>query len=74
MLQSVHSAVKDLADFTDMLSGEDRVTLSSLRAVLHILRNKVLVESYVDTTLTKDIKGVFLLIWKESILMLKHLR
>ena len=56
VLQSVHSAVKDLADFTDMLSGEDRVTLSSLRAVLHILKNKVLVESPVDTTLTKDIK------------------
>ena len=48
--------------FTDMLSGEDRVTLSSLRAVLHILKNKVLVESTLDTTLTKDIKGVFLLI------------
>jgi len=56
VLQSVHSAIKNLADFTDMLSGEDRVTLSSLRAVLHILKNQVLVESSVDTTLTKDIK------------------
>ena len=26
VLQSVHSAVKNLADFTDLLSGEDRVT------------------------------------------------
>ena len=43
VLQSVHSAVKNLADFTDLLSGEDRVTFSSLRAVLHILKNKVLV-------------------------------
>ena len=56
VLQSVHSAVKNLADFTDMLSGEGRVTLSSLRAVLRILKSKVLVESSEDTTLTKDIK------------------
>ena len=56
VLQSVHSAVKDLADFTDMLSGEGLITLSSLRAILHILKNEVVVESLVDTTLTKDIK------------------
>ena len=36
VLQSMDSAVKDLVDFTDMLSKEDHVTLSSLRAVLHI--------------------------------------
>lgn len=56
VLQSVHSAIKSLADFTDMLSGEDCVTLSALKAVLHILKNDVLVESSIDTTLTKDIK------------------
>ena len=39
-----------------MLSGEEWVTLSALRAVLNILKNDVLVESPVDTTLTKDIK------------------
>ena len=33
VLESVRFAVKDLADFTDMLSGEDYVILSSLRAV-----------------------------------------
>ena len=44
VLQSVHSAVKNLADFTDMLSGEERVTLSALRAVLNILKNEVLVD------------------------------
>jgi len=56
VLQSVHSAIKDLAEFTDMLSGEDRVTLSALKAVLYLLKNQVLVESTTDTTLTKDIK------------------
>ena len=56
VLQSVHSAIKDLADFTDTLSGEDQVTLSALKAVLYLLKNQVLVESTTDTTLTKDIK------------------
>ena len=36
--------------------GEDRVTLSALKVVLHILKNDALVESSVDTMLTKDIK------------------
>ena len=56
VLQSVHYGVKNLVDFTDMLSGEERVTLSTLRAVLNIPKNEVLVKSPVDTTLTKDIK------------------
>ena len=56
VLQSVHSAIKDLAEFTDTLSGEDRVTLSALKAVLYLLKNQVLVESTTDNTLTKDIK------------------
>ena len=55
VLQSVHSAIKSLADFTDMLSGEDGVTLSALKAVFHILKNDVLVKSSVDTMVTKDI-------------------
>ena len=46
VLQSVHSAIKDLADFTDTLSGEDQVTLSTLKAVLYLLKNQVLVESH----------------------------
>jgi len=53
----VYYAVKSLADFTYMLSGEDRVTLSALNAVLHILKSEALVESLVDTTLTKVIKS-----------------
>jgi len=56
VLRSVYSAIKDLAEFTDTLSGEDRVTLSALKAVLHLLKNQVLVESTTDSTLTKDIK------------------
>ena len=41
--------------------------MSSLRVVIHILKNEVLVESSVVTTLTTDIKNVFLIILKEGI-------
>lgn len=56
VLESVQSAIKPLADFTDMLSGEKCVTLSSLRPVLHIFKTDVLAESDENTTLTADIK------------------
>ena len=57
VLESVQSAIRPLADFTDMLSGEERVTMSALKPVLHILKNEVLAESTDDTTLTADIKS-----------------
>ena len=56
VLESVQSAIRPLADFTDMLSGEKCVTLSSLRPILHIFKTDVLSESDEDTTLTADIK------------------
>jgi len=48
VLQSVHSVIKDLADFTDTLSGEYRVTLSALKAVLYLLKTKILAASSTD--------------------------
>ena len=56
VLESLQSAIKPLADFTDMLSGEKRVTLSALRPVLHIFKTDILAESDENTTLTADIK------------------
>ena len=53
VLQSLESAIKDLADFTDTLSGEDWVTFSSLKGSAS---PKFLAESSTDTALTKDIK------------------
>ena len=66
VLQSVHSAIKDLTDFTDTLSGEYRVTLSTLKAVLHLLQSKILAECSTDTALTKDIKKRILIYLDEK--------
>ncbi len=57
VLGSLQAALGPLADFTDMLSGEERVTLSAVKPVLHILKTEVLAESSEDTRLTADIKG-----------------
>ena len=57
VLESLKTALESLADFTDMLSGEEHVTFSTLKAVLHILRTQVLAEVDEDTTLTADIKS-----------------
>lgn len=57
VLESLKAAIGPLADFTDMLSGEQRVTVSAVKAVLHILKTEVLAVSTDDTTLTGDIKS-----------------
>ena len=56
VLESVHAALGPLADFTDMLSGEERVTLSAIKPVLYMLKHEVLAECSEDTQLTADIK------------------
>ena len=56
VLQSIHAVLSPLADFTDMLSGEERVTASAIKPLLNVLRNMVLVASDTDTTLVADIK------------------
>ena len=56
VLQSIHAVLSPLADFTDMLSGEERVTASAIKPLLNVLRNKVLVASGTDTTLVADIQ------------------
>ena len=55
-MQSIHVVLSPLADFTDMLSGEECVTASAIKQLLNVLRNKVLVASVTDTTLVSDIK------------------
>ena len=42
VLESMQAALSPLADFTDMLSGEERVTVSTIKPVMHILKRKVL--------------------------------
>ncbi len=60
VLESVQAALGPLADFTDMLSGEEHVTVSTIKPVLHLLKTKVVVESDGDTT-------AYSRAWKEGI-------
>ncbi|KAK0140605.1 Zinc finger BED domain-containing protein 1 [Merluccius polli] len=59
VLESVNNALKPVADFTDILSGEYYVTVSSLLPMLAHLES-VLEESDDDSTLTADLKRVIL--------------
>ena len=55
-MESIQAALGPLADFTDMLSAENFVTVSALNPVLHVLASQVLVRKEQDTNLTKEIK------------------
>ena len=45
-----------LDDFTDMLSGKQKVTVSAIKPMLHILKTEILKVCEGDTDLTKTIK------------------
>lgn len=57
VLESINGALGPLQEFTDALSGENYVSVSYLKPVLHLLRTSTLAESGQDTDLTKDIKS-----------------
>ncbi|XP_057208476.1 uncharacterized protein LOC130565609 isoform X2 [Triplophysa rosa] len=56
VLESVNAALKPAAEFTDLLSGESYVTVSSVKPVLKLLTEDIIKPSNEDTTLTSDIK------------------
>lgn len=58
VLESLDKVLTPLADFTNVMSVERYVTVSSLRPLLHHLETEILVEQEgeTDTTLTADIK------------------
>ncbi|XP_076879714.1 cytochrome b5 type B isoform X1 [Brachyhypopomus gauderio] len=56
VLESVNVALKPVAEFTDLLSGESCVTVSSVKPVLKLLTDDVLNPSEEDTALTSDLK------------------
>ncbi|XP_063075476.1 E3 SUMO-protein ligase ZBED1-like [Engraulis encrasicolus] len=56
VLESINNALGPLQEFTDALSGEDYVSVSYLKPVLHLLRTATLAEDDEDTDLTKEIK------------------
>lgn len=55
VLEAMNKALKPAADFTDILSGEDYVTVPSLRPTLPLLNGDILSQSETDVQLTKDI-------------------
>ncbi|XP_063761540.1 E3 SUMO-protein ligase ZBED1-like isoform X1 [Eleginops maclovinus] len=57
VLESVNNDLGPLQEFTDALSGEDYVSVSYLKPVLHLLRTATLAETDQDTNLTKEIKS-----------------
>lgn len=56
VLEAVQKALKPLQDFTDALSGEEYVTLSYVRPVLHLFKTSLLAHEEGDTELCKSIK------------------
>ena len=56
VLESISKALSPVAELTDLLSGEEHITISSIVPVLHNLRSRILAEKDDDTSLTKDIK------------------
>lgn len=56
ILESINKAVKPLQDFTDALSGEDYVSISYIKPVLHLFKTSLLLPAEEDTDLTKAIK------------------
>lgn len=56
VLESINAAMKQLADFTDVLSGEKYVTVSSVKPVLELLKGDLLSLGPNDTALTVNVK------------------
>ena len=56
VLQSVDSALSPLSSLTDILSGEQYVTVSAVLPLLSLIENDILKASASDTPLTKDLK------------------
>ncbi|XP_035994647.1 zinc finger BED domain-containing protein 1-like [Fundulus heteroclitus] len=57
VLESINAAMKPLADFTDVLSGETYVTVSSVKPVLELINGDLLSSGPDDSTLTASIKN-----------------
>jgi len=56
VLEAVNRALSPLMEFTDALSGEEYVTISFVKPVLHIPNSRVLAEEEDDVELTKQSK------------------
>jgi len=66
VLESINAAMKPVADFTDVLSGEKYVTVSSVKPVLELLKGELLSPDPNDTQLTANIKANMCRVLKEK--------
>ena len=55
VLESINKALAPLADLTDIIFGEDHVTVSTVKPLLHHITTKGLAMENDNTELTKDI-------------------
>lgn len=60
VLESVSKTLSPLTEFTDALSGEEYISVSYLKPVLHLFNNTVLNPAQDDTDLTKNMKRAIL--------------
>ncbi|XP_016116980.1 uncharacterized protein [Sinocyclocheilus grahami] len=56
VLEAVNNSLSPLAEFTDALSGEQYVSVSYVKPVLHLFNNKILAEKEGETERSKCIK------------------
>jgi hypothetical protein len=56
VLQSVDSVLSPLSSLSDILSGEQYVTVSAVLLLVSLIENDILKSSASDTPLTKDLK------------------
>lgn len=60
VLESVNKALKPLVEFTDALSGEQYVTVSFVKPVLHLFQSSLLAQQQQDTALTNELRTTIL--------------
>ena len=68
VLESINKALAPLADLTDIISGKDYVTVSTIKLLLHHISTKAEND---NTELTKDIKERIRSCLTENILTMK---
>ena len=56
VLEAINSVLSSLDDLTDFLSGEDYVSISSIRSVIKHIHEEALVEREDDVSLVRDMK------------------
>ena len=56
VLTAIHQALSPLSALTDILSGEEYVTMSATLPMLHLFETKLLEDEASDTQFTKDIR------------------